>query len=76
MIDITTLVPPQYAGYAAAAVGVAAAVSSALPPPSSPTGTYAWIYGIFNFVGANFGYAKNAVASAPPPPAVTAPPAK
>jgi len=69
---ILSLVPAQYAVYAAAVCGVCAAVATVLPPPTLPaSGAYPVFYHIINFFAANVGKAKNA--NAPVIPAIPTP---
>ena len=57
---LVALIPAQYVGYVFAVGGVAAAVATVMPKPAATTGAYATVYKIVNFVGLNFGHAKNA----------------
>jgi hypothetical protein len=53
-----------YLPYIAAVGLVCAALSTALPPPSGKSNAYAIFYRAVNFLGLNFGHAKNAGAPA------------
>lgn len=56
---LLALIPAQYAAYVFAVGGIAAAVATVLPKPVATTGAYPAVYKIVNFVGLNFGHAKN-----------------
>lgn len=46
-----------------AALGICcAAIATVMPPPKSTTGVYAAVYKTVNFLGLNFGHARNATA--------------
>ena len=61
--SLLTVVPTAWVPYATALVAVAAAMSTALPPPKQPvSGWYPVVYGVINWIGLNFGHAKNATA--------------
>jgi hypothetical protein len=57
---LIALVPAQYTVYIFAAGGVAGAIATVLPKPTATTGWYPAVYKVVNFVGLNFGRAKNA----------------
>lgn len=68
-MDLQTLlaaIPTAWVPYVTGLVTFAATVSVFLPPPTQPiTGWYPAVYGILNWVGMNFGHARNATAPAP-----------
>ncbi len=56
--------------YVAGGIALCAAISVALPPPSTgATGVYPMIYAVVNFVALNFGHARNAGTTMPLPAA-------
>lgn len=66
---LIALIPAQYAVYVAAVGGICAFVASRLPAPSATSAAwYPAVYAVVNFVGCNFGHAKNASPSEKVPP--------
>lgn len=62
-MDLTTIlssIPGQYTVYISVFVAVCAALSTSLPAPTKTTGFYFYLYKAVNFIGLNFGHAKNA----------------
>lgn len=69
-MDISVLlamVPAQYVAYVTAAVAIASALATVLPPPTAPTGLYYRVYQVVNLLAMNKGNAANANAPKPPP---------
>lgn len=52
--------------YIIAAVAACATLAAKLPPPKGNR-WYGWLYGTVNFIGINFGHARNATAPAKAP---------
>jgi hypothetical protein len=67
-MDLQTLlsaVPLAWVPYVTFAVTAGSALGAALPPPKQPiSGWYPVVYGVANWIGLNFGHARNATAPA------------
>jgi hypothetical protein len=56
-------IPTAWVPYVTFAITVGAALGACLPPPKQPvSGWYPAVYGIANWLGFNFGHARNATA--------------
>ena len=61
MEEMITELFGSYAGLVLSIIGVCAAVSALLPAPTEDSNVvYRWVYKVLNWLGANFGKAKNA----------------
>lgn len=58
-MDLSSLFSQDIVSGLTAAVSIASAVSTILPAPKSD-GTYKAVYNLFQWIGCNFGKAKNA----------------